>query len=240
MMPIVLLFSLFLFSVNGFADEQIYFKIAVNDSSYSSFISDRISIEKSPMTYMATRMREQFFSVTDIDKAYYDITIVQSMAYGGKNVTQYDVKPKYNDRFRQVLIVDLSDGSVIHKDVYDTTGKLVFSFTSLESSKNAKPAQKDAVSVLSEAKSMCVKGFCLVGERMMKDGTKHIMLSDGLNKFSVFKKKISSDVSPSKKLVYGNYVMRKKQGDYLYTIVGTVPFSEMEYMVENFASLEVK
>ena len=237
MMPLLLFFCALLFNTDAISADQIYFKIAVNEKSYSSFISNRVNIEKTPLNYMAARMRSAFFSPAEIAKDYYDVSVVSPMVYEGKDVVQYDIRPKYNDRFRQILIVDAKSGAVIHKDIYDTKGKLVFTFTSLEYKSPEKPETKDAPA---ELKPVCIRGFCLAGDRMMKDGTRHMMLSDGVNKFSVFRKKADGEVADSKRLVYGNYVLRKKSGDYVFTLVGTIPFNEMDNIIENYASLEVK
>ncbi len=238
MRPLFLLFGFLFANIQGFTAEQIYFKIAVNDNLYSTFISNRVTLGKSPLDILATRMRDEHFNIADVETDYYDVKSA-ALTYDGRSVMQYDMKPKNGDRFRQVLIVDSDDGSVVHKDVYDNSGKLVFSFTSLEKpDHDEKPAVKETKQITDL--NRCIKGFCVVGTRVMKDGTKHVMLSDGLNTFSVFEKKVSADISQSRKIVYGNYVMRKKVGNALYTVVGTVPFSEMELIIDNYASLEEK
>ncbi|MGE4319801.1 MAG: MucB/RseB C-terminal domain-containing protein [Deferribacterales bacterium] len=238
MRPLFLLFGFLFVNLQGFTAEQIYFKIAVSDNLYSTFISNRATLGKSPLDILASRMREEHFNIADVETDYYDVKST-AMTYDGRSVIQYDMKPKNSDRFRQVLIVDSDDGSVVHKDVYDNSGKLVFSFTSLEKDDHEdKPAVKETKQITDL--NSCIKGFCVAGTRVMKDGTKHIMLSDGLNKFSVFEKKVSADIPLSRKIVYGNYVMRKKVGDALYTVVGTIPFSEMEFIIENYAGLEEK
>lgn len=242
MKRVYLLFGFLIICCVSYAGEQVYFKIAINDSTYSTFLNDNVGIEKPTASYLASKMRDQKFTLSEIDKAYYDVTNVTQMRFAGREVTQYDIRPKYGDRFRQVLLVGNSDGYIIHKDIYDVSGKLIFSFTSLEpEKKEEKPEMQGSASAgFSKSKAPCLKGFCVVGSRILKDGTRHIMLSDGLNKFSIFVKKISADVPPSRRIIYGNYVLRKKAGDTLFTLVGTVPFNEMEFMVENYASLEDK
>lgn len=241
MKKIYLLFGLMIFSAHAFAGEQVYFKIAINNNTYSTFLNDSVGIEKPTASYLASKMREMRFSPSDVDKAYYKISGAYQMRFAGRNVTQYDIRPKAPDRFRQVIMVDLTDGDVVHKDIYDIKGRLVFSFTSIEPpDADEKPDMQNSGSMAAPSKTPCLKGFCVVGARMLKDGTKHIMLSDGLNKFSIFTKKLSLDVPPSKRIMYGNYVLRKKVGDKLYTVVGTVPFNEMDYMIDNYASLEGK
>lgn len=241
MRTVYLLFGLLIFGSHAFAGEQVYFKIAINGNTYSTFLNDSVGIEKPTASYLASKMREMQFRPSDVDKAYYNISGVYQLRFAGRNVTQYDIRPKSGDRFRQVIMVDNSDGDVVHKDVYDVSGRLVFSFTSIDPiGHEEKPSVQEAPAMSPPRKTPCLKGFCVVGARMLRDGTKHIMLSDGLNKFSIFAKKLSLDVPPSKRIMYGNYVMRKKVGDNLFTVVGTVPFNEMEYMIDNYSSLEGK
>jgi len=235
MIKLFLFFGILILSFESHAAEQVYFRVAVDNSTYTAFMGGKAGLDNTTLNYLASKMRNQQFKITDIDRAYYDIAQPVSMRFAGRDVLQYDLKPKNSDRFRHMLMVD-STNEVVHKDVYDPSGKLVYSFTILE------PEDSSAKPVTAEGEhdktNRCYLGFCVVGKRMLKDGTSHIMLSDGINKFSIFRKRVSGEVSASKKIVYGNYVMRKKQGDELFTVVGTIPYSAMQTMIENYSKLE--
>jgi sigma-E factor negative regulatory protein RseB len=235
MIKYFLFLGILILSFESQAAEQVYFKVAVDNSTYTAFMGGKAGLDNTTLNYLASKMRNQLFKITDVDKAYYDIAQPVSMRFAGRDVLQYDLKPRNADRFRQMLMVD-STNEVVHKDVYDPSGKLVYSFTILESEdSSAKPVTAEGEP---DRSGQCFLGFCVIGKRMLKDGTSHIMLSDGMNKFSIFKKRVTGEVSVSKKIVYGNYVMRKKQGDDLYTVVGTIPYSAMQTMIENYSKLE--
>lgn len=237
MKKLILLFCL-AFAYTGYGAEQVYFKIAVNENDYSTFLTDRISTKKSTLQYLATRMRQPSFHPERLDRNYYEVRESRGIKYFEKNVVQYDVIPIYDDRFRHLLMVDEIEGVVIRKEVYDVNGKLVFAFTSLERTAEETKPELQRTSVEPIAKAF--KGYSVMGERVLKDGTKHISFSDGLNRFSVFRKKIQTETADQKRILYGNYVMRKSVGKELFTVVGTLPFKEMELLIENIVKLEEK
>ncbi len=131
----------------AYAYEQVYFKIAVNENDYSTFLTDRISTKKTTLEYLATKMRQPFFNPERLNRNYYDIKVSQGIKYFDRDVIQYDVVPIFDDRFRHVLMVNVRDGVVIRKEVYDTDGKLVFAFTSLERTTAAKIPELTKVSI---------------------------------------------------------------------------------------------
>jgi len=238
MKKITLLFCLLAVAFTGYAFEQVYFKIAVNEKDYSTFLTDRISTKKTTMHYLASKMRQPFFYPERLNREFYDVREMHGIKYFDKDVVQYNVIPVKKDRFRHVLMVDIQEGVVIRKEIYDTDGKLVFAFTSLDRTvREAVPeARKASVKPISEA----FKGYYLVSERELKDGTKHLSFTDGLNRFSVFRKKYDAELIDQKRILYGNYIYRKTVDKELFTVVGTLPFREMELLVENIVKLEEK
>lgn len=243
MKKLTLLLCLLSVAYAGYASEQVYFKIAVNNKDYTTFLTDRTSIQKSTLQYLAAKMRQPFFHPENVNGKYYRVKESSGIKYFGRDVVQYDVIPINNDRFRNIYLVDDKTGGVIRKEVYDTNGKLVYAFTSLD---------KDAGETLPQAVHASVKpmsgevfkGYYLIVDRMLKDGTRHMGFTDGVNGFSVFTKKLTGEnngeLKDEKKILYGNYVYRKRVGKELFTVVGTVPFREMELLVENIAKLEEK
>jgi sigma-E factor negative regulatory protein RseB len=227
MKKLILLASFLAAGFSAYAAEQVYFKIAVNEHEYSTFLTDRVSNRRSTLQYLATRMREPFFNPEKLNTEYYE-----------KKVVQYDIIPKDEDRFRHLIMVNEIEGNVIRKEVYDIKGKLVFAFTDLDNHHiEDKP---DAFRIKKEAPEGDFKGFHKIRDKKMKDGTKHMVFSDGLNGFSVFKKKASVELSDKKRILYGNYVLRKKIGKNIYTVVGSIPFNEMDKIIEFYAKLEEK
>lgn len=242
MKRLTLLFCLLAVAYTGYASEQVYFKIAVNEHDYSTFLTDRISAQKSTLQYLATQMRQPYFHPERLNPKYYKVVESSGIKYFDRDVVQYDVIPILNDRFHHVLMVDVKEGVVIRKEVYDTDGKLVFAFTSLDrTAEEAEPeAQHTSVHPLADA----FKGYSLVVDKTLKDGTRHMGFTDGLNGFSVFTKETEStsedELKGIKRILYGNYIYRKRVGKELYTVVGSLPFREMELLVENIVKLEEK
>jgi len=222
----------------AYAYEQVYFKIAVNENDYSTFLTDRISTKKTTLQYLATKMRQPFFNPERLNPKYYNIKVSRGIKYFDKDVVQYDVIPTYNDRFRHVLMVNEKDGVVIRKEIYDTDGKLVFAFTSLERTAHEDSPSLQKVSLGDVSASY--NGYYLVSDRKLKDGTKHVVFTDGLNRFSIFRKKSNIELTTEKRILYGNYIYREKVGKELFTVVGSLPFQEMERIVKNIVKLEEK
>jgi len=238
MKKIVLLIYVLAVASAAFAAEQVYFKIAVNENEYATFLTDRISTKKSILQYLALNMRQPFFKPESIDKDYYEIQVNRGIKFFDKDVVQYNVIPLKHDRFRHVMLVDEKDDIVIRKEVYDNDGKLVFSFTNLERSVMDQPPQAGHASV--KEIQPAFKGYFLVMDKKLEDGTKHQIFSDGLNRFSVFRKKTDIELPTVERILYGNYIYRESVGRNLYTIVGSLPFSEMKLLVENISLLEEK
>jgi len=238
MKKLILLFCLVSIVGSAYAAEQVYFKIAVNENDYSTFLTDRISTQKETLQLLASKMRQEVFHPQHLNKKFYDVKVSKAIKYFDRDVVQYDIIPIFNDRFRHVVMVDEKNGLVIRKEVYDNNDKLVFSFTCLDEVESGLPPQK-ATHIANPHLNDFYNGFFLVSDRKLKDGTKHILLSDGLNKFSVFRKKVSSnELIEDKRILYGNYIYRKVVGKELFTVVGTLPFKEMELFIDNIVKLE--
>ena len=238
MKKLALLFGLMALVGVAYASEQVYFKIAVNENDYSTFLTDRISTKKTTLQYLATKMRQPFFNPERLNKKYYNIKVSRGIKYFDKDVVQYDITPIFADRFRHVLMVDEIGGVVIRKEIYDTDGKLVFAFTSLDRVAQEDRPELTKVSVGSTEASY--KGYYLISDRKLKDGTKHIVFTDGLNRFSIFRQKSDIELISEKRILYGNYIYRERVGKELFTVVGTLPFEEMERLIKNIVKLEEK
>lgn len=249
MKKLTLLLCLLIVAYSGYAAEQVYFKIAVNENDYSTFLTERRRTRKKTLQYLATKMRQYVFHPGSLNRDYYTVTENRGIKYFDRDVVQYDITPVKHDRFRHVLLVDQKKDVVIRKEVYDTNGKLVFSFTSLdrESTEHVDDADShpdpdsDAVHIAAASVHHdAFNGYFVTADRELKDGTKHISFSDGLNRFSIFRKKINTEPTEQKRILYGNYIYRKKVGKELFTVVGTIPFEEMDDLINNIVKLEEK
>jgi sigma-E factor negative regulatory protein RseB len=238
MKKLILLFCLVGFVGSAYSAEQVYFKIAVNENEYSTFLTDRISTQKETLQLLAAKMRQELFHPDHLNHDYYHVHISSGIKYFDRSVVQYDIVPIYGDRFRHLVMVDEKNGYVVRKEVYDDNNKLVFSFTSLDETGEEMPPQVSGAAA-SEPMHEFYNGFYLIADRELKDGTKHIILSDGINKFSVFRKKVSSfEPVKQERVLYGNYIFRKIVGKELYTAVGTLPFKDMEHFIDKIATPE--
>jgi len=238
MKKLILLASFLAVGFSAYADQQVYFKIAVNEKDYSTFLTDRISTKRTTLHYLATRMREPFFKPNDLSRDFYEIKVTSGMKYFDRKVVQYDIIPKYKDRFRHLIMVSEIEGAVIRKEVYDADNKLVFAFTDLDSKRSFERPKPEKIRYKKDDNSF--KGFEKISDRSMKDGTKHLVFTDGLNRFSVFKKRANVETHEKRRILYGNYVLRKKVDRHVYTVVGTIPFSEMEKVVAVYAGSKEK
>lgn len=237
MKKLILLICLVGFVSSAKAAEQVYFKIAVNENEYSTFLTDRISTQKETLQLLASKMRQEMFHPEHLNHEYYDVQVSRGIKYFDRDVVQYDIVPVLGDRFRHLVMVDEKHGYVLRKEIYDNNNKLVFSFTSLDETGEDMPPQLSRVSAVPDKEFY--KGFYLISDRELKDGTKHIILSDGLNKFSVFRKKVQNFESfKQERVMYGNYIFRKNIGKELYTAVGTLPFKDMEKFIDMIAKPE--
>jgi negative regulator of sigma E activity len=80
-------------------------------------------------------------------------------------------------------------------------------------------------------------GFAAVDVSPDKDGSFKMFFSDGLNRFSVFRRPAAQNEKVDEKAVlYGNYIYSKIANGHVYTAVGTVPYSTMQDIVARVES----
>jgi sigma-E factor negative regulatory protein RseB len=154
-------------------------------------------------------------------------------------VTQYDFVPVLPDRFRHVVLVDEKWDHILRREVYDTHNKLIYAYSYEDRVDEPAPfVEKPSFTKYQHREEF--PGFKRIFKRELEDGTVHSLYSDGLNRFSVFVKKTELNLEDSSRIIYGNYVYRKKIGETLYTVVGTIPFPQMEKVVSRLTSKEDK
>ncbi|WP_022851859.1 MucB/RseB C-terminal domain-containing protein [Limisalsivibrio acetivorans] len=230
-----LLLLLLLIPLTALAEPKVYFKIAVDEEAYTSFLLDNLENRQSKLHTLASRLKESFFELKRVRKEFYNIYIQYGLKYNNRTVVQYELEPTVKDRFRHVIVVDEAHKTVLRREVYDTSGRLVYAY-SFEGNNDVHRPDAPKHASISYEEDDTLLGFGTVFRRTFKDGSSHYLFSDGLNKFSVFTKKTELELEDNKRVLYGNYVLRKKSGDLLYTVVGTIPFEQMEKVIETFES----
>lgn len=234
MRPVLALLLLLVSARAACAGTEIFFKIAINDDSYQSFVVSDYAMRHSKLHLLATRMRQRFFDPASLSREFYQVTIREGFTLLGRDVRQYDLSPVLKDRFRHVLWVTTDTNLIVRREVYDLSDKLIFTYGYVHDL----PAYADNTPVSSpESRGGDVyKGFAQIEEKETEAGTDHQLFSDGLNKFSVFLRPRTAEADIlEKKIVYGNYVLRGAKGSTEYTVVGTIPFAEMEVWVNRLA-----
>jgi sigma-E factor negative regulatory protein RseB len=222
-----------------YGESKVFFKIAVDERAYSSFLLENLGDGQSVLHSLASRLKEKHLELDKIEKDYYNIKIEYGMKYNGLDVVQYDIAPLLPDRFRHVLLVDAKSDHILRREVYDTEGKLIYAYSFEDKNDELKPViNRPELNLFQERNQF--PGFKPVFKKELHDGTMQTLYSDGLNKFSVFVKTTEHDIGESSRILYGNYVYRKKIGDSLYTVVGTIPFPQMEKVVSRLAFKEDK
>lgn len=238
MIRIIFLILLIPFVSYG-GDVKVFFKIAVDERAYSSFLLENLGAGHSALHDLASRLKEKHLEMDKIQKDFYNIKIDYGMKYYGHDVAQYDIVPILPDRFRHVLLVDEKWDQILRREVYDPDGKLIYAYSFEDRDGDLKPVVEQPRPAVTTGRDE-FPGFKAVFKKELKDGTIQTLYSDGLNKFSVFVSKAEGEMKDSARILYGNYVFRKKVGETLYTVVGTIPFPQMEKVVARLAFKEEK
>ncbi|MGB9731442.1 MULTISPECIES: hypothetical protein [Calditerrivibrio] len=236
-----LLTIFFLLSLFAFAHAETFFvKIALNENSYITlnFNSlDDINID-TRVKFIARMIREPFIDISAISKDYYNIKVKEGFKQDNKIITQYELIPIKKDRFSQ--IINTSGNLIVRREVYDTNHKLMYSYGYTEKIPDIQPTKKDLKETNLEKDTLFYKGFQGKLIKKLEDGTIHYIFNDGLNKFSLFIRKNLNDVQTTKSLIYGNYLLSKKIDNIQYTVIGTIPFEEMEKFLSYIVATDKK
>lgn len=223
----------------AFCEPQLYFRIAVDEVGYKTFLLEKMKQEQNKLSLMAMRLENPYFEMDSVNNKYYSVSVKTGLKFNNRSVTQYEIIPKNHDRFKHIILVDDVDGIAVSREMYDLNNKLIYSYGHVNHVEVIrKQKASDGRSIFNE-KNAVYQGFVPVLKNVLKDGTRQVFFSDGLNRFSVFIKENYKGIIVEKKIINGNYVFRKNSEGSLYTVVGTVPFTEMERIVDSFGKLEV-
>ena len=209
--------------------EKIFFKIAVDDKHYSIFEYSDTNNIVDEIHFVLGKFQTNIFELNKIKKDFYNILKRPDIKYDGKKLNVYELSPILKDRFVNVLWV--CENLVVRKEVYDLNGKLLYSYghsLSIPDNFNDIFVKNSEVQEHMDNNTITYKGFDLKLLKKLDNNSLHMLFSDGLNNFSIFITTPPINSSEIKKIVFGNYVFSKNYDNSTYTVVGTIPFEEME------------
>lgn len=227
---LILLITIFILIENSlFAlkTSSIYFKISIDGQTYYEDILTGLNAVNNKLQYLAFKLIEKYMNIADINSDYYQINIYYDVKFLDKKLDIYNFVPIFNDRFRHVIGV--KNNLIISEEVYDHLNMLLYSYALLnfDIDKEANVKKIYRRNYIDTVPLPCYKGFNAVYKKSEND-ILHVLYSDGLNRFSIFKKKIRKSMPEENKIIFGNYVYRVAKNGYIYAIIGTIPFKEMK------------
>lgn len=229
-------------AIYAHADEMSFFKY-LNGNDYSVYVSngeDNVGNQSAKDTIVKKLMGAKF-SLADVSRDFYQIKIIPNVMFFGENLTQYNIEPLSKDRFSHTVWVNKC-GKLIKTEVYDLNGKLVFAFGVMD----LDAVDKSAPDVNKEKKLKRItdkpfyKGFYHAFTKKMPENVLHLVFIDGINKFSVFINFNPTGDGAVSKIIYGNYLLSQVVSGIEYTVVGSVPYSFMEEVIDVLDSSKTK
>jgi len=226
------LLLLFLFLPQFLFADRIFFKIAVDDSHYSTFEFSEIENINKNLHFIFSRYQDLFFDINNAKKEFYNIRKKPDIKFNGKSVNVYELFSVLKDRFSQTLW--LSENFVVRKEVYDLKGKLMYAYghaADVPDKHNFEFSDETNVS-RSDYSELTYKGFDVKYIKRLKNGAVHILYDDGVNTFSVFITVPAVMKEQVKRIILGNYVYSVNYDNATYTVVGTIPYNEMDNVIK--------
>jgi sigma-E factor negative regulatory protein RseB len=187
---------------------------------------------------LAVKLVDKSLNIEDINSDYYQINIYYNVKFLDKTLDIYNFVPIFNDRFRHVICVKKK--LIISEEVYDIFDRLLYSYAFLDLKDDTKTKIKKKMYPKVNTKNISLnlyKGFNAIYEKT-ENNILHVLYSDGLNRFSIFKKKYNNALPEENKIIFGNYVYRIAKGGYIYAIIGTIPFKEMKRFLHIYINKE--
>lgn len=212
-----------------FAD-KIYFRIAVDDSNYANFEASDSGDTANKLHFILGKFQDNIFDQGAVKREFYNINKKSGIKFNGREVTVFELTPVFRDRFTHSVWV-YGKENIVRREVYNIQGKLMYAFGHTSEvpeiiyRKNPEISEK-------VTQKMGYKGFDLKLVKKTGNGATHLLFSDGVNNFSVFVTAPAIDKPPLQKIVFGNNVFLKHIDNVTYTVVGGLPFAEMENVVK--------
>lgn len=237
-MRILFIATIFFFATLSYSSE-VFVKIASGNNSVVTITYKKpedISSADTRLKFIAKMIRENYFDPDNIARDYYNIVVKDGMKIYNKSVKQFEFTPITQDRFSH--IITLYGNLIVRREVYDTNNNLIYAYGYTDSIPDIQPTKKETKEVSLEKEPLLYKGFKGKLVKKLEDGTVHYLFSDGLNKFSIFIKKSEKNSVVLRHVIYGNYLFSKNIDGIQYTVIGTIPFDEMENFISFITSKE--
>lgn len=218
---------------NSLYAEKIFFKIAIDETHYNVFEYSDTNNLPNRLYFVLGRFHENIFDLKKIKKEFYNVLKRPDIKFDGKNLNVYELSPILKDRFINVLWV--YETYIVRKEVYDLNGKLLYSYghsLSIPDSFSNKFVKNSEDEQMDNNIITTYKGFELKLIKKLDNNALHMLFTDGLNNFSVFITTPAINKGEIKRIVLGNYVLSKDYDNSTYTVVGTIPFEEMENVIQ--------
>ncbi|MGA1861596.1 hypothetical protein OWM07_01735 [Deferribacter thermophilus] len=231
---IVFLFLLLSYSYSfSFEEiEGVYIKIALDENRYLQLDLEKKNPHNRYLSHTVSSLIKSTFSIKSISTEYYSEK-VSTVKNNHIEIKIYHFDPIFNDRFKHILWI-YEDGRLYKQEVYDLSDKLLYSYEFKTNNVKKIPPKSEI-----NGGFYFYKGFKLVYSGKNNEDENQLLFSDGLNNFSVFWKKHLCDFTPLRRIIFGNYMLRKCIDDFLVTVVGTIPYFEMEKVVKYLIKKEV-
>lgn len=237
-MKLLIILITFVFSSVAYSN-GVFVKIAIDDNSYVTInykdIED-INLSDKRIKFIAKMIRENFFDINQISKDYYNIVTRDGIKIYNKLMRQIELTPIRNDRFSHIITVQ--GNLIVRREVYDTKNNLLYAYGFTDYIPDIQPTPIDSKEISLEKDNIFYKGFKGKLVKKLEDGAIHYIFSDGLNKFSIFIKKQEKSNNTVKTITYGNYLLSKNIDAIQYTLIGTIPFEEMENFITYITTKE--
>jgi sigma-E factor negative regulatory protein RseB len=216
-------------------DLGIFFKIAVDDKTYSSLTVTNPDNLNKKFRFITQKIRNNYFDNSYVNKIFYKVKIYKNIPFMNKKIIIYELDPKYSDRFKQIIWI--FNNIIIRREIYSLKEKLILAYGYIDKLPEKIKLNENNYYKYDNIKDYHIfyKGFKVTFFKNIKKNIKHLLFEDGINNFSVFIQNSfeNSLKSPFEKesIFMGNYVYQKKINNELFTIVGTIPFMEMKKII---------
>jgi len=223
-------------SNTSYSYDSIYINIAINDKNYKQIIlKDNHNVNN--LKFRSLRLAEDTFNINTFKSEFYQINIKKNIKIFNKKISYFEISPVMNDRFKHILWL-YKNNIIVRHEIYDLKNSLLYSSGYLN---NFPEHKKKIINITKKSKNTNneldrYKGFFLIYESTLDNYIKHMLYSDGLNRFSLFVKKVYDENTDYQKIMFGNYVLSKKYRDKLYIIIGTIPYEQMQGFLKQYIS----
>ena len=224
------------FSNISYGYHNICINIATNGDDYKQIIiKDTNNINS--LQFRSFKLAEDLFDINTFKSNFYQINIKKNIKVLNKKISSFEISPVMNDRFKHIIWL-YKNNIIVRHEIYDLKGMLLYSFGYLNSFPEHKKSMVNIRKKHGATNSVNnkYKGFVLIYKRAIDNTVTHMLYSDGLNRFSLFEKKVYGKTRDYQKIMFGNYVLSKKHKNNLYIVIGTIPYDQMQEFLKQYIS----